>query len=198
MKNTQRGFVVPLLIILVVLIIGGGAYIYTKNIGSSQIATSSVETQIIDLGRPSGLIFPIDNPIPIIDDNAPPKDGDIYNLFLRNFAMGHVPNVSCSSNYIYSVQYHDYGIFNSGPYTGYHLIAATTRTDAPESSSCPITLIFVTKDYKTFIVEIANGINGIIENPDYLFNKDKVTVVTDKLLDGSPIEILHKSDNVVK
>lgn len=182
MKHSQKGFTVQLLIIFIVLVLGGGSYIYIKNIESSKIASSSVETQVKNLGRPSGLIFPEDNPTPIIDEKAPSKDGDIYNLFLKNFAMGHIPNVSCSTNDIESVLYHDYGIYSSGPYAGYHIIAAALKNGSPESSSCPMTLIFVTKDYKSFLVEISKG-NGIIENPDYLLYKEKVSVTTDKLLD---------------
>ena len=49
MKNTQKGFIVPLLLaIIAVLLIGGGAYVYTQNKQADQPATaSSYENKLV-------------------------------------------------------------------------------------------------------------------------------------------------------
>jgi hypothetical protein len=52
MKNSQKGFIAPLLIIIAaILLIGGGAYIYTKN------KSPSVDTQLTS-HEPEGIINP--------------------------------------------------------------------------------------------------------------------------------------------
>ena len=45
MKNTQKGFIVPLLIVIIaVLVIGGGVYVYTKNSNPIQSALNDEAT----------------------------------------------------------------------------------------------------------------------------------------------------------
>lgn len=48
MKNSQKGFIVPLVITLVALVIGGGAYVYIKNMEVSQtsIAENTQDTNL--------------------------------------------------------------------------------------------------------------------------------------------------------
>jgi hypothetical protein len=46
MKNTQKGFIVPLLIIIVVLAIGSGVYFYTQNKSQQQTSNSQATTTV--------------------------------------------------------------------------------------------------------------------------------------------------------
>jgi hypothetical protein len=43
MKNTQKGFVIPLVVIIVLALIGGGAYMYTKQDKKPSSTVSQVE-----------------------------------------------------------------------------------------------------------------------------------------------------------
>jgi hypothetical protein len=55
MKNKQKGFVVPLLIIIAVLVIGGGLYFYTKSQSAENSAPSTLTPQTVsDLNQTSG------------------------------------------------------------------------------------------------------------------------------------------------
>ena len=48
MKNSQKGFVVPLIIVIAVLAIGGGVYYYSKNPGTPQIQKNTVVNNTVD------------------------------------------------------------------------------------------------------------------------------------------------------
>lgn len=48
MKNSQKGFVVPLIIVIAVLVVGGGVYYYSKNPGTPQIPKNTVVDKTAD------------------------------------------------------------------------------------------------------------------------------------------------------
>lgn len=99
MKTTQKGFIVPLLLALVaVLVLGGGAYVYVQNNQTNQPATATSTTQILN----------VNNSVPTINSVATSTDHDSINVIISGSNFTDFSIVEYLSNGKHIVSYCGY------------------------------------------------------------------------------------------
>jgi hypothetical protein len=86
MKNTQRGFIVPLVIAIIALLaVGGGVYVYTKNHSTNTAATTTPQVASLKTYTNSKYGFQFKYPQEFLPDE---QDDSTFEMILRSKKSG--------------------------------------------------------------------------------------------------------------